>query len=281
MVAFAGQLVGALLLAPLALRKGELRLAGGDARWVALIALVMVGGPSLLVAVGQQDVSSSLAGIRVSTTPILTVAVALAVDAEEFGGRVQLLGLGVGMTGTGRCCSGSISAVPRGRSPVGPHCCWPASATPSEVSSSNITPNGSPRSAWSSWAVRSVSSSWPHLHSAAFPTTIQGLGPGSSHCWNSASSEPPRAGRCTTGLIQGHRPAARLTGAIPAAPGVAVLLGALLLRRAPGRRLIAGARPDRHGELAGGAAPGPVTATTSSTTSQNAASRRGRESSRT
>lgn len=99
MVAFGRQAIGALCLAPLALRRGELRLAGLRFRWILLIAIVMVGAPTLLIAAGQQTVSSSLAGILVSATPILTAGIAVQFDAEERSSRQQLFGIVLGLVG--------------------------------------------------------------------------------------------------------------------------------------------------------------------------------------
>lgn len=98
-VACARQSIAALCLTPIALRRGELHLGGDDVRWIIVIAVVMVGGPSLLVAVGQQRVSSSLAAILVSTSPLLTAVIAARFDPAERADRAQLIGIALGLAG--------------------------------------------------------------------------------------------------------------------------------------------------------------------------------------
>jgi drug/metabolite transporter (DMT)-like permease len=115
MVAFGRQLIGAACLAPFAISRGLLRVPRAQIPWIALIALVMVGAPTLLVAVGQQTVPSSLAGILVASTPILTAVLALRLDADERPDRRQLLGIVLGLIGVvllfGLDLGDSVSAI--------------------------------------------------------------------------------------------------------------------------------------------------------------------------
>lgn len=98
-VACARQALGALCLAPIALRRGALRLPESGLVWLVVISLTMVGGPTFLVALGQQTVSSSLAGILVSTTPVLTVALALRLAPSDVVTPRRLFGVVLGMIG--------------------------------------------------------------------------------------------------------------------------------------------------------------------------------------
>lgn len=98
-VAFSRQALGAMCLAPIALRRGALRLPEGSLGWLVVISVTMVGGPTLLVALGQQTVSSSLAGILIATTPVLTAALALRLAPTDAATPRQLFGVALGMLG--------------------------------------------------------------------------------------------------------------------------------------------------------------------------------------
>lgn len=63
----------ALVLLPLALRRRALHGLAGHWRLVLALTLVQVTAPFLLIAVAEQDVSSSLAGLLVAAEPLLVV----------------------------------------------------------------------------------------------------------------------------------------------------------------------------------------------------------------
>lgn len=97
-VAFGRQLIAGLVLAPFALRFARQMGAGSTPRVVA-VALVTVGGPSLLVAAGQEGVTASLAAILVSTSPVLTAFLALGLDREQRSAGLRLAGIALGLLG--------------------------------------------------------------------------------------------------------------------------------------------------------------------------------------
>ena len=99
MVVFLRTLLAALVLAPLAFRRGAL--AGMLARWwpVLVLAAVQVAGPFLLISWGEEEISSSLAGILVASAPILTAMLAVFVDRDERPTRVGGIGIGIGIVG--------------------------------------------------------------------------------------------------------------------------------------------------------------------------------------
>ncbi len=70
---------------------------------------------SCLIALGEQEISSALAGILVATAPIFTAVLAIWVDHEERSEGVRLLGIVIGIAGVvalfGLDLSGSGSAV--------------------------------------------------------------------------------------------------------------------------------------------------------------------------
>ena len=98
-IAFARAAVAAAVLVPLAAATGGLRNVRG--RWSAVAGLGVLGMilPFVLVAVGEQTISSSLAGILVATAPIWVALLALAVDRSERFDRVRGLGLVIGFAG--------------------------------------------------------------------------------------------------------------------------------------------------------------------------------------
>src|SRR3954465_14029092 len=64
--------LGALVLIPVALRRGAFAAARAHLGTPALIAAGQIGGPFLLIAAGEQSIPSSLAGILVASAPIWT-----------------------------------------------------------------------------------------------------------------------------------------------------------------------------------------------------------------
>ena len=87
------------MLLPLAWAQGALRGFGGRTGWLFLIGAVQVAGPFVLIAAGEEEISSGLAGILVATAPLFTALLALWVDAEERSQGLRLVGIGVGLAG--------------------------------------------------------------------------------------------------------------------------------------------------------------------------------------
>jgi drug/metabolite transporter (DMT)-like permease len=113
MVAWLRVILAALVLVPLAQRRGGLPDLRGMLGVLALLGAVQVAGPFLLIAAGEEEISSSLAGILVSSAPLFTALLAIWVDHEErstglrgvgiglgFGGVVLLLGVDLGGSGS-------------------------------------------------------------------------------------------------------------------------------------------------------------------------------------
>lgn len=92
--------LAALVLLPVAIRRGAL--GGLRGRWPAiwLLAAIQVVVPFLLITVGERWIPSALAGILVASAPIWTAALAFTAYAPaERPGRVATAGLLVGMGG--------------------------------------------------------------------------------------------------------------------------------------------------------------------------------------
>jgi drug/metabolite transporter (DMT)-like permease len=121
-VAFVRIALAALVLLPIAASQGALGGVRSKAGWLALVGAVQVAGPFLLISAGEQEISSSLAGILVASAPLFTALLAIRVDHEErsqglrlagvlvgFGGVALLLGVDLG--GSGAALLGGLAVV--------------------------------------------------------------------------------------------------------------------------------------------------------------------------
>jgi len=99
MVVFLRTLLAALVLAPLALHRGAMRGLRPLLWPIVLLAAIQVAVPFLLISWGEEEISSSLAGILVASAPILTALLAVFIDHEERPTPVGGVGIGVGIVG--------------------------------------------------------------------------------------------------------------------------------------------------------------------------------------
>jgi drug/metabolite transporter (DMT)-like permease len=99
MVVFLRTLLAALVLAPLALHRGAMRGLRALFWPIVLLAAVQVAVPFLLISWGEEEITSSLAGILVASAPILTALLAPFIDREERSTARAGFGIGVGIVG--------------------------------------------------------------------------------------------------------------------------------------------------------------------------------------
>ena len=99
LIVFGRTLLGALVLAPIAVRSGALRAAREHLGWLAVVALVQIAVPFLLITLGEHHVPTSLAGVLVSSAPIFTALIAAVVVRSERLEGWALGGIFVGMLG--------------------------------------------------------------------------------------------------------------------------------------------------------------------------------------
>jgi drug/metabolite transporter (DMT)-like permease len=115
MVAWLRIALAAAVLVPIAASQRALGAVRGRPGTVAIVGAVQVAGPFLLIGLGEQEISSALAGILVATAPIFTAVLAVWVDHEERSEGARLLGIVIGIAGVvalfGLDLSGSGSAV--------------------------------------------------------------------------------------------------------------------------------------------------------------------------
>jgi drug/metabolite transporter (DMT)-like permease len=99
MIAFLRIAFGAAVLVPLALRRRALRNLSGLWPMIIAVAIAQVAAPFLLIALGEQEISSSLAGILVGSAPIFTAILAIFFAQEERSEGLQLFGVVLGVAG--------------------------------------------------------------------------------------------------------------------------------------------------------------------------------------
>lgn len=101
MVAWSRIALAALVLVVLAAARGALGGFRGQWPTIVLLAVVQTAGPFFLIAAGEQEISSSLAGILVTSTPLFTALLAIWVDHEERSHGLRLAGVLLGVAGVG------------------------------------------------------------------------------------------------------------------------------------------------------------------------------------
>jgi drug/metabolite transporter (DMT)-like permease len=101
MVAFLRVVLAAAVLLALAGARDALGGFRERVGWVFLIALSQVSAPFVLIAAGEQEISSSLAGILVSSAPLFTALLAIRVDQAERAEGLRMVGIVLGVLGVG------------------------------------------------------------------------------------------------------------------------------------------------------------------------------------
>ena len=117
-IVFVRTALAALVLLPIAARAGALGGLRDNVGPILVLAVVQMGGPLLLIAAGEREISSSLTGILVATAPIFTFLHAFALEGAERASRVSLAGVAIGIAGVtmllGVDAGGGVSALAGG-----------------------------------------------------------------------------------------------------------------------------------------------------------------------
>lgn len=98
-VVFVRNLLGALVLLPVALSRGAFAIARRHLPLLTLVATIQVTAPFLLITVGEQHITSSMAGILVASAPIFTAIIAMAQHHDDRLGRTGVAGIAIGIVG--------------------------------------------------------------------------------------------------------------------------------------------------------------------------------------
>ncbi len=107
--------LAALVLFPLAVRRGALKGLGRRMPEVAFLGAIHMGVPLTLIGLGEKHISSSLASILVAASPISTAILAPVLDRDERSSGLRAVGIVVGIVGVvllfGLDLSGDSKAV--------------------------------------------------------------------------------------------------------------------------------------------------------------------------
>jgi drug/metabolite transporter (DMT)-like permease len=98
-VVFARCVVGAAILLPWTIAKGQLRPALKHWRALLLFTVLEMAGPWLLLSYAETSLSSSLTGLLVATVPFVAALAARLAGEDERLTPVRLLGMGIGVVG--------------------------------------------------------------------------------------------------------------------------------------------------------------------------------------
>jgi drug/metabolite transporter (DMT)-like permease len=91
--------LAAIVLAPIAWRRGALQRAFAHTIAVSTFAVAELVVPFSLIAMGEQWISSSLAGILIATVPLSVVVIAPLFGVKERIGALRIAGLAIGFCG--------------------------------------------------------------------------------------------------------------------------------------------------------------------------------------
>jgi drug/metabolite transporter (DMT)-like permease len=131
-VVFVRLAMAALILLPIAFVRGSFEAI--HSRWPTLIAIAIVGIvlPFLLIAYGEQHITSSLAALLIAADPLFIVLLALRFDPSERVSGARLIGLCIGFVGVaallGLNVGGDALGVLGGTMVLGAALCYAASA---------------------------------------------------------------------------------------------------------------------------------------------------------
>lgn len=99
MIVFVRCALAALVLVPFAAARGGMGGLRSVLGMVVALGAVQVAAPFLLISAGEQEISSSLTGILISSTPLFTALLAIWVDHAERSTGPRALGLVSGFVG--------------------------------------------------------------------------------------------------------------------------------------------------------------------------------------
>jgi drug/metabolite transporter (DMT)-like permease len=98
-VVFVRVALAALLLMPIAARRGALRGLRQRLPQLFVLALLEITFPFTLISMGEQRISSALTGLLIASMPLFVAVLALRFDASERVSGLRLLGLLLGVGG--------------------------------------------------------------------------------------------------------------------------------------------------------------------------------------
>ena len=107
--------IGALLLLPMVLKNGRLRMLLPRWRWIVLFTFVEIAIPWWLLSDAERRITSSLSGLLIASVPIVGALLSRWTGAHQPLGPRRLAGLGLGFAGVvalvGMDLSGDVAAI--------------------------------------------------------------------------------------------------------------------------------------------------------------------------
>lgn len=91
--------IAALILVPIAISRGEMRLALKSFHWVLAFALVEIAIPWLLLNDAETRISSGLGALMIATTPLMGTLIGAFSGDRSAWHSTRLIGLGIGFVG--------------------------------------------------------------------------------------------------------------------------------------------------------------------------------------
>ncbi len=98
-VVFSRTALGALILLPIVVARGDLPSVLRHWRWVAAFAAIEMAIPWVLVASAEQKIPSSTAALLIAGVPLVGAVIAMLRPGGEHVGRTAIIGLFVGLAG--------------------------------------------------------------------------------------------------------------------------------------------------------------------------------------
>src|SRR5438045_3409876 len=92
-------LISAAILLPIAIATGTLERTWRHWRLLLAVAAIGIAAPFLLIAYGEQHISSSLAALLIAADPLFIVLLALKIDPSERASGIRLIGFLLGFVG--------------------------------------------------------------------------------------------------------------------------------------------------------------------------------------
>src|SRR5712691_1564081 len=111
--------IGAALLAPFALRRGQLAAIKPVWRWLVLFAFVEVIVPWLVLSEAERSISSSLTGLLIASVPIMVAVIGLLSGSSDRLSPVRWTGLLIGLVGVALLAGPNRVGCDRRRGQVG------------------------------------------------------------------------------------------------------------------------------------------------------------------
>jgi drug/metabolite transporter (DMT)-like permease len=108
---FARTAIAALLLAPIAAARGDLRPVFGHWRALLVFAAIEIAVPWVMLSSAETHVSSSLAGLLIAAVPLVGAAIARTTGERERLGFSSTIGLLVGLAGVGAIVGLDVGAT--------------------------------------------------------------------------------------------------------------------------------------------------------------------------